>query len=41
MGSYDRPEICELIGLFFLHELSAIIPKEQVGLYKDSILYKA
>ena len=35
MGSYDGAEICELVGLFLLHELSAIIPKELVGLYRD------
>ena len=26
MGSYDGAEICELVGLFLLHELSTIIP---------------
>ena len=35
MGSYDKAEICELVGLFLLHELSTIIPKELAGLYRD------
>ena len=36
MGSYDGAEICELVGLFLLHELSIIIPKELAGLYRDN-----
>ena len=35
MGSYDGAEICELIGAFMLSELSAILPKEEIGLYRD------
>ena len=35
MGSYDGAEICELVGLFLLHELSTIIPKDLTGLYRD------
>ena len=35
MSSYDVAEICEMVGLFLLHELSAIISKELVGLYRD------
>ena len=35
MGFYDGAEICELKGLFLLHELSAIIPKKPVGPYRD------
>ena len=35
MGSYDGAEICELVRLFLLHELSTITPKELAGLYRD------
>ena len=35
MGSYDGAEICELVGLFLLHELSTITPKDLTGLYRD------
>ena len=34
-GPYDGAGICKLVGLFFLHELSVVIPKELVGLYRD------
>ena len=37
MGSYDGAEICELVGLVLLHELSTIIPKELTGLRDDSL----
>ena len=35
MGSYDGAKICKLVGLFLLHELSTIIPKDLAGLYRD------
>ena len=35
MGSYDGAEVCELIGLFILQQLSSVIPKDSVGLYRD------
>ena len=35
MGSYAGAEICELVGLFHLHEISTIIPKDLAGLYRD------
>ena len=35
MGSYDVAEICELVGLYLLKELTNIIPKESVGLCRD------
>ena len=31
MGSYD----CELVGLYILNFLQSIIPKEQIGIYRD------
>ena len=35
MGSHDGAEICELVGLYLLDKLSAIIKKDSVGLYRD------
>ena len=35
MGSFDGAEICELVGLYILEKLSAILGKSQVGLYRD------
>ena len=34
MGGYDRAEVCELVGLFILNQLSNIANKEDVGLYR-------
>ena len=35
MGSYDGAEICEIIGLYILNNLSKILGKNNVGLYRD------
>ena len=35
MGSYDRTEICELVGIYILSRLSTIIDKNNCGLYRD------
>ena len=35
MGPYDGAETCELIGTYILNEIQNIIPKEDVGLYRD------
>ena len=35
MGGYHGAEICELIGLYLLSQLSDILPKEFIGLYRD------
>jgi len=35
MGSFDGAEVCELVGIFILHNLSQIVRKENVGLYRD------
>ena len=35
MGSYDGAEVCELVGLLLLNELSHILGKDNVGLYRD------
>ena len=38
MGSYDGAEVCELVGAFLLNNLSHIIDKSNVGLYRDNVL---
>ena len=38
MGSYDGAEVYELVGLFILDNLSKIIDKNLVGLYRDNEL---
>ena len=35
MGSYDGAETCELVGTYILNEINNIIPKENIGLYRD------
>ena len=35
MGSYDGAETCELIGTYILDQIKNIIPKEDIGLYRD------
>ena len=35
MGSFDGAEICELVGLYLLDQLSNILPVESFGLYRD------
>ena len=35
MGSFDGAEICELVGLFILNDLTPKFGKEYVGLYRD------
>ena len=35
MGSFDGVEICELVGLYLLDQLSNVLPGESVGLYRD------
>ena len=35
MGSFDGAEICELVGLFMLDNLSKHFDKECIGLYRD------
>ena len=36
MRSYDAAEICELNGLYLLNQLSFVIDKSSVGLYRDN-----
>ena len=35
IASYDGTEVCELVGAFLLNNLSHIIDKTSVGLYRD------
>ena len=35
MGSYDRAEICELVGLYILLVLGEKYGKDKVGLYRE------
>ena len=35
MGSLDSAEVCELVGLFILHKLEKLFPREMIGLYRD------
>ena len=35
MGSYDGTETCELVGTYILSEINNIIPKVNIGLYRD------
>ena len=35
MVSFDRAEICKIVGLFLLHQLEKVIPKHNIGLYRD------
>ena len=35
MGAYDGAEVCELVGIFILHQLSRIYNKNNIGLYRD------
>ena len=35
IGTYDGAEICELVGLYLLHELNKNVKNQQLGLYRD------
>ena len=35
MGSWDGAEVCDLIGLFMLHEAEPRFGKEDIGVYRD------
>ena len=35
MGSYDRAEVCDLVGLFVLNTLAEKFGKDNIGLYRD------
>ena len=35
MDAYDGAEVCELVGIFILYQLSRIYIKNVIGLYRD------
>ena len=35
-GSYDRAEICKLVGLYLLQKLKKNIKNQHLGLYRDN-----
>jgi hypothetical protein len=35
MGSYDGAEVCELVGLYLLHQVKSAFPNISFGLYHD------
>ena len=35
MGSFDGAEICELVGTFMLSEITKVVKKTDIGLYRD------
>mgnify|MGYP006903939448 CR=1 FL=1 len=35
MGSFDGAEVCDLVGLYILHKLEALVFKKNIGLYRD------
>ena len=37
MGYWDGAETCELVGLYLLNQLSTVIDKSSVGLYRDDM----
>ena len=38
MDSYDRAEICELIGTYLVNQINNFISKESIGLTRDDEL---
>ena len=39
MGSYDRAELYELIGIYLQSHLTNILSKDNMGLYRDNGLF--
>ena len=37
-GSLDSAELCELVGLFLLHQVKSLIPVNLYGIYRDDFL---
>ena len=35
MGGFDKTEICELVGFYIQSKLQKILPKSNLGLYRD------
>ena len=39
MGAFDGAEVAELVGLYLLHRMEEIQPREFNGLYRDDALH--
>ena len=35
MGSYDGAEVCELVGIYLLSQVTQVVDNADVGLYRD------
>ena len=35
MGAFDGAEVCELVGIFLLSQLTSTYEKKDIGLYRD------
>ena len=35
MGGYHGAEVCDLVGLYLLSQLTQVVPARQIGLYRD------
>ena len=35
MGGYHGAEVCDLVGLYLLSQLTQVVPASQIGLYRD------
>ena len=35
MGVFDGAQVCELVGVFLLHQLSKLYEEKDIGLYRD------
>ena len=38
-GGLDSAEVSELVGLFILFKMTSVLPKEQVGIFRDDMLF--
>ena len=38
-GSLDSAEVSELVGLYILHKVTSVLPREHVGIYRDDMLF--
>ena len=38
-GGLDSAEVSELVGLYILHKVTSILPKEHVGIFRDDMLF--
>ena len=38
-GGLDSAEVSELVGLYILHKVTSVLPKEHVGIFRDDMLF--